>query len=162
MRRGVIVGLFVSSIGGLAFGAAATRIQPAEAPKASAAQEALATKELGTKASMPAVRGAARFQQGDVFELPFEYTPNACFAAVAASEGGVTEVDLEIRLQIQAGGPLNRMVLAYDETTGPTAAFGGASDKRPCKTFPGIGRATLRVTATGGSGAIVFGLYRKS
>jgi hypothetical protein len=66
---------------------------------------------------------AGSFTEGQTLEQPINLEPGKCYAVVGVSLPGVQELD--IKIVAQPLPPLTPLVLAQDQSTGPTAVVGG-------------------------------------
>ena len=96
----------------------------------------------------------ATFQQGQIFEQPFQIQPGRCYSVVGLGMG-ITELDVEIVVQ-QAPAP--EWIAAADGSSGPHAVLGpkGQCFKNP---LPVGAPAKVRLKATGGTGIAVAQIY---
>lgn len=99
---------------------------------------------------------AAAFQEGQVQSQPVTLAPGKCYTVLAASIGGIEELDLFIRAA-PAGMP--PMTLAQDATTGPNATVGGKAAGCWKNPMPMTLSATIIVRATRGTGIAAARVY---
>ncbi len=133
-------------------GSQATPMAPAAAMGADVILTGLAQQEApGMQAEGTAFAG--QFAEGQTLEQPINLNPGKCYTIVAASLGGVTELDVLIQGQLAPGLPA--VTAAQDNTTGPTATLGGKAAgcwKNPSP-FPVPAKIVLRVTKGNGMAA---------
>lgn len=105
--------------------------QPADAASAQAATQLLGPlakqhAPAGAKPVGPAIAG--QFQQGQALEGQIQMQPGKCYTVVAAGvPGTVQNVDLQLVPSMALPG-LPQMVMAQDQTAGPTAVIGNKPD----------------------------------
>jgi hypothetical protein len=101
---------------------------------------------------------AANFTEGQTFEQPLNLNPGKCYAVVGASLPGIQELD--IKIVTQPLPPLAPLVLAQDQSTGPTAIVGG---KGACfkNALPMAVTGKVILTATRGQGIAGAQIYVK-
>jgi hypothetical protein len=139
----------------------------APAPTASASAASATPLPLGAAAVTPLLQAmgnseapgmkpdgavfAGQFQEGQTLEQPINIQAGKCYTIISASVG-ITELDLQLVAQ---AAPLPPVVLAQDDTTGPTATLGGK--KAGCWKNPtplaGPGKVILKATKGAGMAA---------
>jgi hypothetical protein len=133
-------------------GSQATPMAPAAAMGADVILTGLAQQDApGMQAEGTAFAG--QFAEGQTLEQPINLNPGKCYTIVAASLGGVTELDVLIQGQLAPGLPA--VTAAQDNSTGPTATLGGKAAgcwKNPSP-FPVPAKIVLRVTKGNGMAA---------
>lgn len=138
-------------------GGQATPLAPAAAAGADVILGGLATQEApGAQAEGTAFAG--QFAEGQTLEQPVNLQAGKCYTIVAASLGGVQELDVMIQGQLP---PLPPATLAQDQSTGPNATLGGKASgcwKNPSP-IPIPAKIVLRVTK--GSGMAAAKVYVK-
>jgi len=133
----------------------ATPIPAAMVPLAGQVLRGTAQQQTaGMKEDGPAM--AAQFQQGQIFEQPFQLQPGRCYTVVGVGMG-ITELDIEI---VVHQPPAPEWVAAADQMTGPQAVVGGGNNcfKNP---LPVGGPAKVRLKATGGAGVAMAQIFSK-
>jgi hypothetical protein len=101
---------------------------------------------------------AGQFVEGQILEQPFNLLPGKCYTIVAASLGGVQELDVLLQGQVM---PLPPTVLAQDNTTGPTAVLGGKAAGCWKNPVPMGMPAKIILRVTKGSGMAAARVYVK-
>ena len=138
-------------------GSSATPMAPAAAAGADVILGGLATQEA-PGAQPDGTAFAGQFTEGQTLEQPINLQAGKCYTIVAASLGGVQELDVMIQGQL---APLPPTTLAQDNTTGPNATLGGKAAgcwKNPSP-LPIPAKIVLRVTK--GSGMAAAKVYVK-
>jgi len=99
---------------------------------------------------------AGQFQQGQILEQGFQAEPGRCYTVVGASGPGVSELDIQIALQL----PLPVPAMYQDNQTGPIATVGGGGN---CVKNPSpIGvPAKVILKVSGGSGYAAAQIFKK-
>jgi hypothetical protein len=121
---------------------------PAGAAVAGPAFQAMGTAEApGMKPDGAAFAG--QFQEGQTLEQPINIQAGKCYTVIAASVGGITELDIQLVAQ---AAPLPPVVLAQDSTSGPNATLGGKKDGCWKNATPLAGPGKVILKATKGAG----------
>lgn len=152
---------------------AATPPAPTTAPAPSASGSAATPLPLGAAAVTPLLQGmgaseapnmkpdgsafAGQFQEGQTLEQPFNIQPGKCYTVVGASVG-ITELDIQIVAQ---AAPLPPVVLAQDDTTGPSATLGGKKSGCWKNATPLAAPGKVILKATKGSGMAAAQVFSK-
>lgn len=100
---------------------------------------------------------AGQFQEGQTLEQPFNIQPGKCYTVVGASIG-ITELDIQIVAQ---AAPLPPVVLAQDDTTGPSATLGGKKSGCWKNPTPLAAPGKVILKATKGSGMAAAQVFSK-
>jgi hypothetical protein len=140
-----------------ASGGKATPLPPAAAAGADVIIAALAKNEA-PGATPEGTAFGGQLTDGQTLEQPLNLLPGKCYTILAASVGGVQELDVMIQGQLP---PLPPTTFAQDDTTGPNATLGGKAAgcwKNPSPlALPA--KVVLRVTK--GSGMAIAKVYVK-
>lgn len=99
---------------------------------------------------------AGNFQAGQCLEYAFQAEAGKCYTAVAASAGGIADLDVELTTNLPA--PVPNQVIAQDQDDAPIAVMGGNPN---CFTPPLPGPVKLIVRAQGGQGLAGVQLYAR-
>ncbi len=138
-------------------GGQATPMAPAAAMGADVILGGLATQEApGAQAEGTAFAG--QFTEGQTLEQPVNLQPGKCYTIVAASLGGVQELDVMIQGQIP---PFPPATLAQDNGTGPNATLGGKAAGCWKNPSPLAIPAKIVLRVTHGSGMAAAKVYVK-